>query len=132
MPSSSFSLTTHSTLSTTCLMENASFSIESNNVKWEFIFSCSIVSFLSLVSIARFISQVDSCSKHLHQNTLKMNPLDNGIRRTENTLIIANLPLTCLAYHKTKIELLPKHLGSHKYHQHPKVVLTKIHASESS
>lgn len=65
LPTSSFSLITCSTLSTTCLTENASFSIESNKNKWDFTFSDRTPSFLSLIWIERFISQVDSYTRNI-------------------------------------------------------------------
>lgn len=52
------------TLSRTCLIQNTSFAIESNNARQELIFSERTLSILSLASIERFILEVDSCITH--------------------------------------------------------------------
>lgn len=60
MPTSSFWSTCPWTSCMTFLISDASFSIESNNCKWEVIFCCRKEIFLSLASTEHFISQNDS------------------------------------------------------------------------
>jgi len=82
LPTSSLSLTMFWTLSRTCLIQNTSFAIESNNARQELIFSERTLSILSLASIERFILEVDSCITHYFEpkHTINSSPYYESLK----------------------------------------------------